>query len=266
MLQLRKGLGPNLKTLLDRKKSEVMNMKSLIKPSDLEQRLFASDRSVLKALRPGASRADRPALVASLRAKTPWTSESVSDQSVTALIKAFDPLAAVLSYECDNTNFGGLIDTVETLRASVTKPVIAREYIVDEYQLYYARANEADSIVLHACLLTADAIDELLVSARRNEMEPVVEVANEAELKEALETSAKIIAINNRDPETNQVDRETFHRLAPMVDAARILLAGGGINSRAEVDRLAGKADAVFVGSALLGGPDIAANARTLGF
>lgn len=93
------------------------------------------------------------------------------------------------------------------------------------------------------CAFDGEAIEDLLSTARPLLMEPVVEVSNEAELREVLATSAKIIAITNRDPETYRVDRAVFHKLAPMIDAARVVIAAGGFDSRAEVDRLAGLAD-----------------------
>jgi indole-3-glycerol phosphate synthase len=259
MLQFRKNLSANLSELLARKRSEVMEMKTRTRESDLEQRMYPTDRRLVEALRPGGTRAARPLLIASIRARTPWGSQQSVDGSVEDVARMYEARAAALLYEADEKLFGGYRDTTVNVREATSRPVIADDYVISDYQIFWLRTQLADSVVLHASLLPGDAIDELLQTARPLLMEPVVAVSNEAELKETLGTSAKIIAITNRDPETHKVDLQTFHRLAPMVDGSRIVIAAGGYESKAEIDRLAGLADAVMIGGA-------AARAAELGF
>lgn len=267
--------GSFLGDLIARKKTEVMEMNIRTRQSDLEQRLYPTERSFETALRKGGSQGSqgsqgsrnaKPVLLAAMRARAPWAGDVHADHSVDALAKAYDAGAAAVSYECDELAFGGDWDTLNDMRDAIARPVLARELIVSEYQVFYARTKGADSIVFSASVLSGDAMEELFLSARSMSMEPLLEVWSEAELEDALTTDAKIIGITNRDPETHKIDLENFHRLAPKVDASRILVCIGGINSRTEIDRLAGKADVVSVGRTLFGAPDVASKIRELGF
>jgi indole-3-glycerol phosphate synthase len=268
MVRLRnKPEGSSLGKIIARKKAQVSAMMVRTRQVELEQRMYLSDRKLADALRPmSGARNAKPLLISEIRARAPWYGDVKNDLSVDALTRALDAGSAVIAFGSDEELFGGRIETVVDVREATSRPVLARDFFISEYQVYWARTMNADSIVLHASILPAEAIEDLLTPARSLAMEPVVEVFSEAELKDALETSAKIISITNRNPETNEVDAGNFDRLAPMVDAGRTVIAAGGFESRAQVEKLAGKADAVIIGRALVMSQDVAGKVRELGF
>lgn len=160
--------------------------------------------------------------------------------------------ACAISVLTEPTNFrGSLQNALIARRAGL--PVLRKDFIFDEGQL---REVQADLILLIAAL--GIDLNRFVSAARAYGMEPLVEVHTEQELKAALNTSAGIIGINNRNLNTLEVDLKTFELLAPMAKAAGVfLVAESGVHSHEDALRMmrAG-ADALLVGSELMGKPE----------
>lgn len=179
--------------------------------------------------------------------------------------------AAAISVLTEPTWFKGSLADLAAARRAVDhmrteRPALLRkDFVVDPYQVFEARLNGADAILLIvACLDDAD-LRELSDCARVLGMEPLVEVNNEAEMKRALACGARVIGVNNRDLRTFTVDLGTTGRLAGMAGDDVIVAALSGIATRADVERFerAG-ATAVLVGEALMRAADPAALIREL--
>jgi indole-3-glycerol phosphate synthase len=160
--------------------------------------------------------------------------------------------ACAISVLTEPTNFrGSLQNALIARRAGL--PVLRKDFIFDEKQLGEV---QADLILLIAAL--GIDLNRFVNAARAYGMEPLVEVHTEDELKDALDTSARIIGINNRNLNTLEVDLKTFERLAPMAKAAGVfLVAESGVHSHEDALRMmqAG-ADALLVGSELMERPE----------
>jgi indole-3-glycerol phosphate synthase len=173
--------------------------------------------------------------------------------------------AAAISVLAEPEFFGGSLDHLQAVRASVDVPVLCKDFIIDPIQVMAARAVGADAVLLIVGVLDDRALRELQALAARLSMQVVVEVHSEAELERALRADATIIGINNRDLTKMQTDRATTARLRPLIPAGRVVISESGIESRADVDELGRLGvDAVLVGEALLRAADPEAKVREL--
>lgn len=174
--------------------------------------------------------------------------------------------AAAISVLTDARFFAGSLADLATASKASTLPVLRKDFVVDEYQVYEARAAGADAILLIAAALPDGALRDLLALAGGLGMRCLVETHDERELLRALRCGAGLLGINNRDLRSFVVDLTTTERLAPLAPPGCVLVAESGIRCRADVERVAGAGvDAVLVGEALVRAPDAAMAVGELG-
>jgi indole-3-glycerol phosphate synthase len=177
--------------------------------------------------------------------------------------------ASAISVLTDEKFFQGSLATLRALRTSHPAPVplLRKDFTIDESQIYEARANGADAILLIAAALPDDAhFADLHACALSLGLTALVEVHDEAETERALRIPGiQLIGINNRNLSTFEVSLATTERLRPMIPADITLVAESGIFTAADVARLQkADIDAILVGEALVTAPDIAAKVREL--
>ena len=161
--------------------------------------------------------------------------------------------AAAISVLTDEKFFQGSLSYLTDVKKSVNLPILRKDFIVDAYQIYEARSAGADAILLIAALLSKEEIQRYLELAGELDMDCLVEVHSETELKKVLQTNAHIIGINNRDLATFKTDMETTVRLRPMIPAGKIVVSESGIKTRADVEKLMKEGiDAILVGETLM--------------
>lgn len=173
--------------------------------------------------------------------------------------------AACLSVAVDRQCYRGGTGDLAVATQSARMPILARDLVVDPYQILEARLNNADAVVVAAGIL-GDRLSDALARAANVAMDVVVEVRSEAELTQALEAGAEIICVNNRDLETYELDLNRALTLLPLIPVGRVLpMASGGIADKAYVDQLAqAGAQAMIVGEALMRVDDAEVVARAL--
>ena len=166
--------------------------------------------------------------------------------------------ASAISVLTDKEFFMGDIKYLTEIKDTVNIPVLRKDFIIDIYQIYEARAAGADSILLIARLLTKEQIDMFLSLARDLGMECLVEIHDLNELKKVLETNAEIIGINNRNLDTFETDLDTTLQLYPLIPEEKITASESGIKTRDDVRRLAEIGiDAILIGETLMRSKDI---------
>jgi indole-3-glycerol phosphate synthase len=187
----------------------------------------------------------------------------------------FDPVALAQDYAkagargisvlTDAPFFHGSLQDLAAVRAAVALPVLRKDFHLEAYQLWEARAAGADAVLLIVAALADPALRDLLALARALSLTALVEVHTGDELERALGAGAEVIGINNRNLATFQVALDTTFDLAPRVPADRVLVSESGIGSPEDVRRLAeAGADAVLVGEGLLRHADVGAALRRL--
>lgn len=177
--------------------------------------------------------------------------------------------AAAISVLTDEKFFQGKLETLRELRFThfTSLPLLRKDFIIDESQLYEARANGADAILLIAAALTDNPrLAALHACTLGLGLTALVEVHDEAETERALRLDGiRLIGINNRNLITFDVSLTTTERLRPMIPAGITVVAESGIFNSEDVTRVAkANVDAILVGEALVTAPDIAAKVREL--
>lgn len=171
--------------------------------------------------------------------------------------------AAAISVLIDQPFFQGHVHYLRDVRASVNVPVLYKEFVIDPYQIYEARANNADAVLLIVMALEDQQLADLHALIIELGMSALVEVHNEAELERALKIGAKLIGVNNRDLRTFHEDLDTTARLAKLVPSDVTLVAESAIRSATDVKRMGELgAHAVLVGEGLVKSGDIGAAVR----
>jgi len=205
-------------------------------------------------------------LIAEIKRSSPSAGEIARpDEDIVARARAYEAGgAAAISVLCEPHWFGGSVDDLRAVRAAVSIPVLAKEFVVEEIQLPHLRAAGADLVLLLAVLHPRERLADLVERALEIGLEPLVEAHDERELEAALSTKARLIGINNRDLRTLAVDTDRAIRLRDLVPADRLVVAESGVRDPATVAawRAVGF-DAALVGEALVRAGDPAAAARS---
>ena len=177
--------------------------------------------------------------------------------------------ASAISVLTEEKYFLGKLETLRELRFTHKSelPLLRKDFIIHETQLYESRANGADAVLLIAAALTDDKhFADLHALALELGLTPLVEVHDEAEAERALKLKdVRLIGINNRNLSTFEVSLETTERLCPMIPDHIAVVAESGIFNASDVERLANtNVDAILVGEALVTSEDIGEKVREL--
>jgi indole-3-glycerol phosphate synthase len=180
-----------------------------------------------------------------------------------ALADIADPAALAADYEAggatavsvltERRRFEGSLDDLDAVRKAVRIPVLRKDFMVEDYQNFEARAHGADLVLLIVAALAQDDLVRMQGLARDLGMTALVEVHDEDETRRAVDAGATVVGVNARNLKTLAVDPGTFARLAPLVPDSCVKVAESGIGGPADAARFASEgADAVLVGEALV--------------
>lgn len=175
---------------------------------------------------------------------------------------------AAISVLTEEKYFRGKLDYLKTARYITDKnimPLLRKDFIFDNYQVYESRAYGADAILLIVNILTENKLKELIQLTRELGMECLIEVHNEREIDIALRCDAKIIGINNRDLNTFKTDISTTLRLSKLIPSGIIIVSESGINNHDDIVLLKQSGiNAVLIGEALVSAKNIKLKIREL--
>lgn len=161
--------------------------------------------------------------------------------------------ASVISVLTEERRFGGSLADFDAVRAAVDIPLLRKDFTVDAYQIYEARAHGADLILLIVAALDDAQMREFLDLTHELGMNALVETHTEEEITRAINLGAKIIGVNVRNLKTLEVDRNNFANLADLIPSEAIIIAESGVRGIEDVAHYASHgADAILVGEALV--------------
>jgi indole-3-glycerol phosphate synthase len=173
--------------------------------------------------------------------------------------------AAALSVLTEEDFFHGSLADLKEARRVVEIPILRKDFIIDPWQVWEARAAGADSFLLIAAILADDLLAELLDLGRTMKMEPLVEVHSREELARVVRSGARIIGVNNRDLHTFQVHLKTSLSLVEAIPEDCIAVSESGIHGADDISRLRKAGfDAFLIGEHLMKGEDPGAQLRAL--
>jgi len=202
----------------------------------------------------GALARDGVNVIAEIKKASPSAGVLRRDFEPAALARGFEGAgAAALSVLTEEENFQGALAHLRDARAAVGLPVLRKDFIVDTWQVWEARAANADSFLLIAAALDDTALATLLASGRELGMEALVEVHTARELERVLAAGARIIGVNNRNLHTLEVRVETSLELIEMIPQDCIAVSESGLRAAANLLKLrAAGFDAFLIGESLM--------------
>jgi indole-3-glycerol phosphate synthase len=191
------------------------------------------------------------------------------------LAREYDPVAIAKRYEqggaaaisvlTEPTFFDGALEHLAAVRRAVSLPLLRKDFIVDEYQLFEARAAGADAILLIVAALTQADLVRLQQRASALGLAALVEVHEEGELDRAVDAGARVIGVNNRSLRTLKVDVDASYRLAARIPSGVVAVSESGLQSKADLERLTGAGYRAFlIGERFMIDPDPARAIREL--
>ncbi len=161
--------------------------------------------------------------------------------------------ALAISVLTEENYFQGSPNFVARARGRIPLPILRKDFILEDYQIYESRALQADAVLLIVGILEPEILAQLHQLTTKLGMTALVEVHDEEELEQALTVGARVIGINNRDLATMEIDISTTERLAPLAPEDAVVVSESGISCREDVERVAAAGvDAVLVGTALM--------------
>ncbi len=205
-------------------------------------------------------------VIAEVKRRSPSAGTIRADLDPVAHARAYARGGAVaISVLTDEVHFGGSLDDLARVAGAVTVPVLRKDFILDELQLYEARAAGASGVLLIVRALEPDRLRTLARAAVGQGLAILVEIHSAAELEVALGVGPTAVGVNSRDLATFTVDLERAERLVAQVPASVPAIAESGIETRADVERFAAAgADLVLVGTSLSRTADPAAGVEDL--
>ena len=255
------ALHDRLRQILETKKGEVARLKpktEILKAAAAERNDFRSLETAL-----GHDR-ESLALIAEVKKASPSAGVIAADFDPVAIAKAYEAAgASAISVLTDEQYFQGHLSYLTRIRHEVGIPVLRKDFIIDEVQIYEAAVAGADAILLIVAALDQAQLVDLLEIATAFQLDALVEVHDLAEMERALDTEARIIGVNNRNLHTFEVDLRTTELLSQELPPDLILVSESGIKSRSDAEKVRSwGADAILVGEALMRSGDIAGMVR----
>jgi indole-3-glycerol phosphate synthase len=209
---------------------------------------------------------DRVNVIAECKRRSPSKGVLATDYDPVRIARQYEQGgAAAISVLTEPTFFDGALEHLTAIRSSVVLPLLRKDFIVDEYQLFEARAAGADAVLLIVAALEQAELMALQKRAWDLELATLVEVHDEAELARAVDSGARVIGVNNRNLRTLAVDVSASDRLASRVPTDVIAVSESGLKSRDELEHLAAVGYRAFlIGERFMTDPDPAAAIRRL--
>lgn len=255
-----------LEDILEHKRQDLVRLKNYIPIDRLKEKIAVS-----KSLRdfPGALAEDgsgKIRIIAEIKKASPSKGVIRAHFMPYEMAREYRIGGAIaLSVLTEEKYFLGRLDYLVSIKIYSNIPVLRKDFIFDDYQIFESRAAGADAILLIAAILKKQQLADLMGRSAEFGMATLVEVHNEDEMEMALDVGAHIIGINNRDLKTLKTDLETTVRLAPYVPEDKILVSESGISSFDDIAMLRKNGvNAFLIGEALIKENELAKKLRAL--
>ncbi len=249
-----------LDAIMAKKKIEVENDRTKMPLYELKKDLqvgnFAMSRQMRKA--PWS-------LIAECKLQSPAKGRLCTKYTVPELAKIYQAHGATALSVHTDRHFLGQLGDIARVKAVVDLPVLRKDFILDEYQIYQARKAGADAVLLIARILSPAQLKEYVYTTWGLGMDCLIEVHSEAEIKAALDTPAELIGINNRNLQNFTTDIQNTIDLIEFCDKNRTIISESGIYGAKDVERLKKVGvRGILVGEGLVKAEDVGVKTREL--
>ena len=241
------------------KQKELLDTKCKVPIAQLKQRIVdqAPARDIFKALKVG----NHSKIIAEIKRRTPFKGELRENFNSKEIARDYvENGAAALSILTESNYFGSHIGILEQIKPVASIPLLRKDFICDEYQVYESRAHGADLFLLIATWLEKSQLNDLLSLGKDLGLHALVETHNEYDVEKAFEAKADLIGINNRDLSNGKTDLGISRRLIPLAlqEPGKTLVCESGVKGREEIDEFEKMgAHAFLIGETLMKSKDI---------
>lgn len=251
-----------LAQIIESKRREIEEAKSKLSQKALQEKLVFPEKK--RSFKSAITNPHRISLIAEIKRCSP---------SRGIIREDFDPAKIALEYQAngasaisvltDNPFFGGDLSHIRSVKEKTALPVLRKDFIIDEYQIYESQAASADALLLISELLSKEELRKFNSVCSELEMETFLEIHSEEEWEKVSELDFHIIGINNRDLRTFKVNLETTSRLIRLIPKEKVVVSESGIRTYEDVMWLRSLGiDAVLIGEAFMASRDIGAKMR----
>lgn len=224
-----------LSIIVDHKKQEIAAAKKRVPEAVLREAALSP-----RMKRPFAASLEKPGvhIIAEIKRASPSKGDIQPNLDPAALARQYERGGATaLSVLTETTYFKGSIDDLKQARSSVSLPVLRKDFTISAYQLYESAALGADAVLLIVRILTPDQLTDYLDLCRDLDLDCLVEVHSEEDLKNAVRAGARLIGINNRNLSSFETDIRNAMRLVSKMGPEQTPVAASGISNRQDMEQ-----------------------------
>lgn len=236
-----------LKKIVSDKVEWVAHRQQIQPLTSFKTQLTPSDRNFYHALT-----ASQSVFILECKKASPSKGLIRQDFDPAMIAKIYQHHANAISVLTDEKYFQGSFDFLPLVKQHTHQPILCKDFIIDEYQIYLARHYQADAVLLMLSVLNDAEYQKLSDLAHRLNMGVLTEASTQEEVERAIKLNAKVIGINNRDLRNLTVDLNQIKQLAPQIPKDRIIISESGIYTHAQVLALSQYANGFLIGSALM--------------
>ena len=229
-----------LSEIIGKKRERVLAAKKLVPLEQMRGLASEARRTAKRHPLRDALRSDGINIIAEFKRRSPSKGMIRADASVTEIARSYEAGGAVaISVLTEEDYFAGSLDDLRNVKTTVNLPVLRKDFVFDEYQVYESAAAGADAILLIVAALDDETLPQLrLLAEDELGMDALVEVHTSDEMKRAAACGANLIGVNNRDLRTFEVSVETSIALAPAAPPEAVLISESGLHNSADLQRL----------------------------
>lgn len=213
-----------------------------------------------------ALRSKRTALIAEIKKASPSHGLLREKLNVKEVAELYGKYAQAISVVTDERYFHGRNEYILRAKMAANLPILRKDFIIDEYQVFESRYYEADAVLLIAALLDNEKINQFIATANSFRMDCVVEVHTEEELHRILHTNAEIIGINNRDLQDFEVNLNATKELAPLIPKEKLKISESGFGTGADIAEVRELVDAVLIGGTFMKSENLEEKLKEMAF
>src|SRR3989344_6052655 len=241
-----------LKKIKELKLEEIEKSKKKLSLEKIKKGLKKANHSFRKVI----AGKKKVSLIAEFKKSSPSRGKINKKANLPKFMKLYSEYADCISILTEPHYFLGDVKFIREAKKHTKKPILRKDFILDEYQVFEARYFGADAILLIANFVPLKKLKELVRTTESLGMDALVECDSVSSLKSALKSGSKIIGINNRNLDSLKEDFGTTEKLLQKISSRKrkklIIVSESAINSRVQVDFLKGKVDAVLVGTSII--------------
>ena len=244
--------------IIENKRKEVEESKKLRPLDSFIDKITKSDNDFKNNIK-RKDTSEKIKIIAEYKRASPSSGNFAEQKELKDVLKIYNKYASAVSILTDKKFFNGSLEDIKKAREYTSLPILRKDFIIDEYQIYEARSYGADVILLIVKILKDDEIKKFLGVAKSLGMQCIVEINSREEFERMKDLDVEVIGINNRNLDTLIVDKDNANRLSKIIknelnkkNKDVVIIAESGLSSKEDIKALPDVVDAVLIGSSFM--------------